>query len=153
MKTDHTKDPVGKHFKGAYLTSSEKQLINEWLRDLAYMSISINSNKEIKWILSRSGYSPKQKGEKIFSLLRRIRYPQLTSWEEHFKKESGKLLRITGCRFSACPYFEGNELTVSFSFGSKNAGNMQSVIKNIRRNIREIGRLIPPYNIRVTGIK
>jgi hypothetical protein len=57
--------------------------------------------------------------EKPEEELHRIRMPGLTQLEERFKDISSRLVRGTGVKLTAPPYFEGGRFTLTFSFAGK----------------------------------
>jgi hypothetical protein len=75
--------------------------------------VPLNDNEALS-ILNDAGLSPFQRGEKVFALLYRRRYPGLTQAEERFF-ERRKSLRLPGSiRITPAPYFEVPDLRVEF---------------------------------------
>lgn len=101
--------------KGVYFTFTEKNQIDNWLKEL-YFSKKIENyrtilkNKEIIKILNNKKFTEKERGEKIYNYIKGIRYPVLTQIEKRFKKISDKFFHITGIKAVPPPYFEGNNI-------------------------------------------
>lgn len=123
----------------AHFTSAERICIGKWLKQ-----IPGGCMPEIREILENSALNSKQKGEKIFQLLRRKRYPLLTKWETLFKRKADRLFGKTKIRFSSQPYFEGNEITARLTF--KNREEFACLLEKLAEHEKDIIDLIPPYN-------
>lgn len=85
--------------KNVHFTFSQEREILSFLNILSFIHKSspedILEQEDIKKIVENEKLSPKQKGRKIFNLLREKRYPIFTKYEKKFKS------------LSPPPYFEG----------------------------------------------
>ncbi|MBN2320975.1 MAG: ParB-like nuclease domain-containing protein [Acidobacteria bacterium] len=70
---------------------------------------------EVLSILNDAGLSPFQRGEKVFALLYRWRYPRLTQAEERFFERKKSLELPGSIRIVPAPYFEVPDLRVEFN--------------------------------------
>jgi ParB family chromosome partitioning protein len=83
----------------------------------------ILGSKEVKEILDSRRLFPLQKADKVRLVLRKKRYPNLSSWEESFdalRKEMRWPREIT---LSPTPYFEEKKLSVAFNFENQEEFN------------------------------
>lgn len=76
----------------------------------------ILASKEAKDILGSRRLSPLQKADRIRLVLRKKRYPNLSSWEESFDSLRKKMRWPREITLSPTPYFEEKRLSVDFNF-------------------------------------
>jgi ParB family chromosome partitioning protein len=76
----------------------------------------ILASKEAKDILGSRRLSSLQKADRIRLVLRKKRYPTLSSWEESFDSLQKKLRWPREITLSPTPYFEEKRLSVAFNF-------------------------------------
>lgn len=74
------------------------------------------SVQEIIKVLNSEKLSLLQKANKIRLLLKRMRYPTFSSWEESFESFLNKIDWPKGITVRPAPYFEGEEFSVTFAF-------------------------------------
>ncbi len=103
--------------KARWSASLQRQLL-ESLEELALVRADspsgILKRTEIVEALDEPGLSPFQRGEKVYLILSRWRYPRLSGAEQRFL-EGKKSLGLPGCvRLSPEPYFETPRLRVEF---------------------------------------
>jgi hypothetical protein len=79
----------------------------------------ILASKEVKDILDSRRLFPLQKADQIRHVLRKKRYPNLSSWEESFVALRKKMRWPREITLSPTPYFEEKRLSVAFSFESQ----------------------------------
>ena len=70
---------------------------------------------EVQSILNDAGLSPFQRGEKVYALLYRRRYPRVIRAEECFTERRKSLGLPGSIRITPAPYFEIPDLRVEFS--------------------------------------
>ena len=80
----------------------------------------ILKSKEIKEIISSENLSPFQKANKIRLLLKKRRYPHLSSWQEAFDSFLKKASWPKEVAIDHSPYFEGKEMVAHFKFKDDN---------------------------------
>ncbi|UCC39939.1 MAG: ParB N-terminal domain-containing protein [Candidatus Aminicenantes bacterium] len=99
-------------------------------------------SKELQDTLKSDSLSPLQKSDKIRLLLKRKRYPSISSMRDSFNS----LLRIMGwpkeISVKPSPFFEGEDVSVSFSF--KNNEELQRHLHMIKKlsSRKEFSRLL-----------
>jgi len=76
----------------------------------------ILASKEVKDILGSRRLSSLQKADRIRLVLRKKRYPNLSSWEESFDSLRKKMRWPREITLSPTPYFEEKRLSVDFNF-------------------------------------
>jgi ParB/RepB/Spo0J family partition protein len=79
----------------------------------------ILASKEAKDILGSRRLSSLQKADRIRLVLRKKRYPNLSSWEESFDSLRKKMRWPREITLSPTPYFEEKRLSVDFNFGNQ----------------------------------
>jgi len=85
---------------------------------------------EMRQALGSPKLSPLEKAEKIRSILRRKRYPQLSSWQEAFASTLRKVRWPKSIAIQPSPYFEGEDISVSFRF--KNEEEFKAGLKKLQ---------------------
>jgi len=76
----------------------------------------ILASKEIKNIIGSRRLSSLQKADMIRLVLRKKRYPHLSSWEEFFGSLRKKMRWPKEIAINPSPFFEGKRLSVTFNF-------------------------------------
>ncbi len=76
--------------------------------------IEVFERPEVREILLRDDWSPRQRTHELRTLLHRERFPQLSSREERFEELARALAGNNRLDIKPPRYFEGDELTVSF---------------------------------------
>jgi ParB family chromosome partitioning protein len=84
---------------------------------------------EIRQALGSPRLSALQKAEKVRSILRRKRYPQLSSWQEAFASTLRRVRWPRSVAIQPSPYFEGEDISVSFRF--KNEAEFKAGLKKL----------------------
>ncbi|MFQ6109523.1 MAG: ParB/RepB/Spo0J family partition protein [Candidatus Aminicenantales bacterium] len=95
----------------------------EVLEDLWHVSLRegipaerILKSEQVMTILESERLSPLQKSDRLRQVLRRRRYPQLTSWEKAFQNSLEKAGWPEEISIEHAPFFEEEEMTVRFRF-------------------------------------
>lgn len=81
-----------------------------------FPALKILSSKEVKDILCSRRLSTLQKADRIRLILRKKRYPTLSSWQESFDSLRKKMRWPQEITLSPTPYFEEKRLSVAFDF-------------------------------------
>ncbi len=76
-------------------------------------------SEEIRGILESDRLSPLQKSEKSREALRKKRYPVFSRWSESFESSARKLPWPNGVRVKPSPFFEEDQLSLTFRFKTK----------------------------------
>jgi hypothetical protein len=104
------------------LSASRQREVLDLAEDLAAMTDAgpgeIFSRQEIGSVLQNSRLSPFQKGEQIYELLYRWRYPRLSAAEENFRTGARSLRLPDSVHISPDPHFETPRLRVEFDAAS-----------------------------------
>ncbi|OIO72208.1 MAG: hypothetical protein AUJ85_10605 [Elusimicrobia bacterium CG1_02_37_114] len=92
-------------------------MVKRWLEEIARKKQikheRILQLPGIKDILNDKRLSPHQKGDKLYNLLYRIRYPVLSGYQDKFKKLANHIYHKTGAKLRLPdPCFECNEIIV-----------------------------------------
>ncbi len=92
------------------------------------------SSSEIDQILSDSNSNKRQKGEKIYRLIKSMRYPSISMKEDEFDKSCRELRLDNDVRINHSKYFEGDEIriTLKASNEEKLGNNLERLLLNIR---------------------
>ncbi|MCR4290205.1 MAG: ParB N-terminal domain-containing protein [Candidatus Scalindua sp.] len=92
------------------------------------------SSNEINQILSDKKSNKRQKGEKIYRLIKTMRYPSISMREDEFDKSCRELRLDNDVRINHSRYFEGDEIriTLKASNEEKLRNNLERLILNIR---------------------
>jgi ParB family chromosome partitioning protein len=90
------------------------------------------TSKEVQDVLKSERLSPLQKSDKIRLLLKRKRYPSLSSMRDSFDSLLKKIGWPEEISVKPSPFFEGEDISVSFSFRNK---------AEFRRSLRELQKL------------
>lgn len=92
------------------------------------------SSSEIDQILSDSKSNKRQKGEKIYRLIKTMRYPSISMKESEFDKSCSDLRLDNDVRINHSKYFEGDEIriTLKASNEEKLGNNLERLLLNIR---------------------
>jgi ParB family chromosome partitioning protein len=77
---------------------------------------NILAGKDIQKIATAKKLSPLQQAEEIRNLIQRKRFPTLSSWIDAFKSQKKDVEWPDDIKIEPSPYFEGEELTVYFTF-------------------------------------
>lgn len=100
-----------------HLTRTQSILVEKWLEEISRIKQKginqILNFPKIRSILHNEGLSPYQKGDKLYNLLYRMRYPVMSDYQDKFKKLSNFIYHRTGAKIYL-PYlnFECNEIIV-----------------------------------------
>jgi hypothetical protein len=86
---------------------------------------------EVLRILESEKLSLLQKSERLRHLLKRMRYPLLSSWEKAFRDSLEKAGWPREISIEHSPFFEEEEMTVQFSF--KNSQEFQSQLQRLQQ--------------------
>jgi ParB family chromosome partitioning protein len=84
---------------------------------------------EMRQALGSGNLSPLQKAEKVRSILRRKRYPELSSWQEAFASTLRRVRWPRSMAIQPSPYFEGEDISVSFRF--RNEAEFKAGLKKL----------------------
>ena len=92
------------------------------------------SSSEIDQILSDRKSNKRQKGEKLYRLIKTMRYPSISMKENEFDKSCSELRLDNDVRINHSKYFEGDEIriTLKASNEEKLGNNLERLLLNIR---------------------
>ncbi len=92
------------------------------------------SSGEISQIISDSKSNKRQKGEKICSLIKSMRYPSISAKEDEFDKSCRAMRLDNDVRINHSKYFEGDgiRITLKASNEEKLGNNLERLLSNIR---------------------
>jgi hypothetical protein len=79
------------------------------------------SSPEILSVSQSDNLSSLQKADKIRSILRTLRYPNLSRWKKNFDKSVKKAMLTEDVAFDSASFFEDGEFSVTFSVFDKKA--------------------------------
>ncbi len=112
-------------FKGVHFTKTQTVNIKKWIEEI---SIPL----EVEKILKDKKLSPHQKGAKIYRLFYCARYPELSKYQQKFKKVADEIYRKTGARIRlANQYFESDEIIVEPKYKISEVEKLRSLIESI----------------------
>lgn len=104
----------------SYLSQSRIVEFLEYLKEISRRDElpvrKILTSKEIKNVIGSRRLSSLQKADKIRLVLRKKRYPHLSSWEESFDSLRKKMRWPREIAISPSPFFEEKRLSVAFNF-------------------------------------
>ena len=92
---------------------------------------------EISHIISDNKSNKRQKGEKLCSLIKSMRYPSIRTKEDEFDKSCRELKLDNDVRVNHSRYFEGDEIRITLkAFNEeKLGGNLERLLLNIRNGM------------------
>ena len=92
---------------------------------------------EISHIISDNKSNKRQKGEKLCSLIKSMRYPSIRMKEDEFDKSCRELKLDNDVRVNHSRYFEGDEIRITLkAFNEeKLGGNLERLLLNIRNGM------------------
>ncbi|MFQ5963424.1 MAG: ParB/RepB/Spo0J family partition protein [Candidatus Scalinduaceae bacterium] len=92
------------------------------------------SSKEITNILSDKKFNKRQKGEKIYKLIKSMRYPAISKKEEEFSESCKKLGIDNNVRITHSRFFEGNDIqiTIKASEEKKLKIDLEKLLLNVK---------------------
>ena len=92
---------------------------------------------EISHIISDNKSNKRQKGEKLCSLIKSMRYPSISMKEDKFAKSCRELKLDNDVRVNHSRYFEGDEIRITLkAFNEeKLGGNLERLLLNIRNGM------------------
>ena len=92
---------------------------------------------EISHIISDNKSNKRQKGEKLCSLIKSMRYPSIRMKEDEFGKSCRELKLDNDVRVNHSRYFEGDEIRITLkAFNEeKLGGNLERLLLNIRNGM------------------
>lgn len=97
----------------------------------------------IRDVLSSDNFSPLQKADKIRLLLKKKRYPVLSSWEDSFDSLLKDLDWPEEIEVRPVPFFEEDKLSVSFAFRSKKQFREHLLKLQALSSKKEFYRMLP----------
>ena len=92
---------------------------------------------EISHIISDNKSNKRQKGEKLCSLIKSMRYPSIRTKEDEFDKSCRELKLDNDVRVNHSRYFEGDEIRITLkAFNEEKLGcNLERLLLNIRNGM------------------
>jgi ParB/RepB/Spo0J family partition protein len=92
---------------------------------------------EISHIISDNKSNKRQKGEKLCSLIKSMRYPSIRMKEDEFDKSCRELKLDNDVRVNHTRYFEGDEIRITLKVFNeeKLGGNLERLLLNIRNGM------------------
>lgn len=95
--------------------------------------VELLSSKEISLITSDSKSNKRQRGERIYTLIKSMRYPVVSKKEDEFDKSCSELGLDNDVRINHSRYFEGDEIriTIKVSNEEKLRANIEKLLSNI----------------------
>ena len=92
---------------------------------------------EISHIVSDNKHNNRQKGEKLCSLIKSMRYPSIRMKEDEFDKSCRELKLDNDVRVNHSRYFEGDEIRITLkAFNEEKLGcNLERLLLNIRNGM------------------
>ncbi len=92
------------------------------------------STDEISHIISDSKSNKRQKGEKIYRLIKSMRYPSISMKEDVFDKSCRAMRLDNDVRINHSRYFEGDDIriTLKVSNEEKLMNNLERLLSNVR---------------------
>lgn len=127
------------------LSASLQRKLFALVEDLAAINDSepddVFNNTEIADVLSNERLSPGERGDKVYAILYRNRYPVVSQFGKRFLEQK-KLLGLPGAiRITADPYFEKPDLHVEFTAGD--AVHFRKLVEDLHEASRkqELDRL------------
>lgn len=95
--------------------------------------VELLSSKEISLIISDSKSNKRQRGERIYILIKYMRYPVISKKEDEFDKSCSELGLDNDVRINHSRYFEGDEIriTIKVSNEEKLRANIEKLLSNI----------------------
>ena len=92
---------------------------------------------EISHIISDNKSNKRQKGEKLCSLIKSMRYPSIRMKEDEFDKSCRELKLDNDVRVNHSRYFEGDEIRITLKVFNeeKLGGNLERLLLNIRNGM------------------
>lgn len=95
--------------------------------------VELLSSKEISLITSDSKSNKRQRGERIYILIKSMRYPVISKKEDEFDESCSELGLDNDVRINHSRYFEGDEIriTIKVSNEEKLRSNIEKLLSNI----------------------
>lgn len=110
---------IASSIRGIRLSASSQRKFFSLLEDLAAMTGTEPGNTlkdlQVLDVLNDVRLSPVERGEKVYAILYRFRYPRVSQAEERFMERRKSLGLPGSVRITADPYFETTDLRVAFS--------------------------------------
>lgn len=105
---------------------------------------NILTSGDVQRTAANQNLSTVQKAEKIRDLIRRRRYPTLSSWEDSFKARKKDLDWPDDIKIEPSPFFEGEEFTAQFTFKDLEEYKTKLAKLNELASDTKISRLLKP---------
>jgi hypothetical protein len=114
-----SRDTIASAMQGMRLSASLQRKLFSLLEDLSAMTGAGPGDPlkdpQMLEVLNDARLSPAERGEKVYAILYRFRYPKVSQAEERFLEQRKSLGLPGSVRITADPYFETPDLRVEFT--------------------------------------